>query len=46
MIAFGVLGYFLRKGGFPAASLVLAIILGGFWRGRCRSRFRFPGLIR
>ena len=29
MIAFGVLGYFLRKGGFPAAPLVLAIILGG-----------------
>ncbi len=29
MLAFGVLGYFLRKGGFPAAPLVLAIILGG-----------------
>ena len=29
MIAFGVFGYFLRKGGFPAAPLVLAIILGG-----------------
>lgn len=29
MIAFGVLGYFLRKGGFPAAPLVLALILGG-----------------
>jgi putative tricarboxylic transport membrane protein len=29
MLAFGVFGYFLRKGGFPAAPLVLAIILGG-----------------
>jgi putative tricarboxylic transport membrane protein len=28
MIVFGVLGYFLRKGGFPAAPLVLALILG------------------
>ena len=28
MIAFGVLGYFLRKGGYPAAPLVLALILG------------------
>ncbi len=28
MIGFGVLGYFLRKGGFPAAPLVLALILG------------------
>ena len=28
MIVFGVMGYFLRKGGFPAAPLVLALILG------------------
>jgi putative tricarboxylic transport membrane protein len=28
MLAFGVLGYFLRKGRFPAAPLVLAMILG------------------
>jgi putative tricarboxylic transport membrane protein len=28
MIAFGVLGYLLRKGGFPAAPLILAMILG------------------
>jgi putative tricarboxylic transport membrane protein len=28
MVVFGVLGYFLRKGGFPAAPLVLAMILG------------------
>jgi putative tricarboxylic transport membrane protein len=28
MLAFGVLGYLLRKGGFPAAPLVLAMILG------------------
>jgi putative tricarboxylic transport membrane protein len=28
MIIFGVLGYFLRKGGFPAAPLILALILG------------------
>jgi putative tricarboxylic transport membrane protein len=28
MILFGVLGYFLRKGGYPAAPLVLAMILG------------------
>jgi putative tricarboxylic transport membrane protein len=28
MIVFGVFGYFLRKGGFPAAPLVLAMILG------------------
>lgn len=28
MVIFGVLGYFLRKGGFPAAPLVLAMILG------------------
>lgn len=28
MVAFGVLGYFLRKGGFPAAPLILAMILG------------------
>ncbi len=29
MAFFGVVGYFLRKGGFPAAPLVLAMILGG-----------------
>jgi len=29
MLVFGVLGYFLRKGGFPMAPLALAIILGG-----------------
>jgi len=29
MILFGVLGYFLRRGGYPAAPLVLAMILGG-----------------
>jgi putative tricarboxylic transport membrane protein len=28
MLLFGVAGYFLRKGGFPAAPLVLAMILG------------------
>jgi putative tricarboxylic transport membrane protein len=28
MVFFGVLGYALRKGGFPAAPLVLALILG------------------
>jgi putative tricarboxylic transport membrane protein len=28
MVVFGAVGYFLRKGGFPAAPLVLAIILG------------------
>jgi putative tricarboxylic transport membrane protein len=28
MVVFGILGYFLRKGGFPAAPLVLALILG------------------
>jgi putative tricarboxylic transport membrane protein len=28
MMFFGVLGYFLRKGGFPAAPMVLAMILG------------------
>jgi putative tricarboxylic transport membrane protein len=28
MIVFGVMGYLLRKGGFPAAPLVLAMILG------------------
>jgi putative tricarboxylic transport membrane protein len=27
MIVFGVIGYFLRKGGFPAAPLILAMIL-------------------
>ena len=28
MMLFGVVGYFLRKGGFPAAPMVLAMILG------------------
>ena len=28
MIVFGVLGYLMRKGGFPAAPMVLAMILG------------------
>jgi putative tricarboxylic transport membrane protein len=28
MMAFGVLGYLLRKGGFPGAPLVLAMLLG------------------
>jgi putative tricarboxylic transport membrane protein len=28
MIVFGILGYVLRKGGFPAAPLILAMILG------------------
>jgi len=29
MIAFRVLRYYLRRGGFPATPLVLVIILGG-----------------
>jgi putative tricarboxylic transport membrane protein len=28
MVVFGVFGYFLRKGGYPAAPLILAMILG------------------
>jgi putative tricarboxylic transport membrane protein len=28
MVAFGVLGYLMRKGGFPPAPLILAMILG------------------
>jgi putative tricarboxylic transport membrane protein len=28
MVAFGVFGYLIRKGGFPAAPLILAMILG------------------
>jgi putative tricarboxylic transport membrane protein len=28
MIGFGIFGYLLRKGGFPAAPLILAMILG------------------
>jgi putative tricarboxylic transport membrane protein len=28
MVAFGVVGYFMRKGGFPPAPLILAMILG------------------
>jgi putative tricarboxylic transport membrane protein len=28
MIVFGVMGYFMRKGGFPAAPFVLSLILG------------------
>ena len=28
MVAFGVVGYLMRKGGFPAAPLILAMILG------------------
>ena len=37
MIVFGVLGYFLRKGGFPAAPLVLAMILGRMLERSCSS---------
>jgi putative tricarboxylic transport membrane protein len=28
MLFFGIFGYFIRKGGFPAAPLILAMILG------------------
>jgi len=28
MIAFGIIGYFMRKGGFPAAPLLLSMVLG------------------
>jgi putative tricarboxylic transport membrane protein len=28
MVVFGVVGYLMRKGGFPAAPLILAMILG------------------
>jgi putative tricarboxylic transport membrane protein len=28
MVAFGVMGYFMRKGGFPPAPLILSMILG------------------
>jgi putative tricarboxylic transport membrane protein len=28
MVAFGVMGYLMRKGGFPPAPLILAMILG------------------
>ena len=42
MIAFGVLGYFLRKG-VPAAPLVLAIILGGLLERSLQKALQVPG---
>lgn len=35
LMLFGVFGYFFRKGGFPFAPLVLALILGENWNWRC-----------
>jgi putative tricarboxylic transport membrane protein len=43
MIAFGVLGYLLRKGGFPAAPLVLALILGGLLERSLRKSLQISG---
>lgn len=43
MIFFGVLGYFLRKGGFPAAPLVLAMILGRILERSVQQALRLSG---
>jgi len=43
MIAFGVLGYFLRKGGFPAAPLVLAMILGKILESSLQNALQVSG---
>jgi putative tricarboxylic transport membrane protein len=43
MVVFGVLGYFLRKGGFPAAPLVLALILGRLLEGSYQQSLKTSG---
>jgi len=43
MLAFGVIGYFLRKLGFPLAPLVLAFILGPFMEKSLRTSLEISG---
>jgi putative tricarboxylic transport membrane protein len=43
MMVFGVLGYLLRKGGFPAAPLVLAIVLGGLFERSLQKTLQMSG---
>jgi len=43
MIVFGVLGYVLRKGGFPAAPLVLALILGKMFEHSVQQALKTSG---
>ena len=43
MILFAVLGYFLRKGGFPAAPMVLAMILGRILELSVQQAFKISG---
>lgn len=43
MVVFGVLGYFLRKGGFPAAPLVLAMILGSILERSLQQSLKVSG---
>jgi putative tricarboxylic transport membrane protein len=43
MIAFGVLGYILRKGGFPPAPLVLALILGKMFEHSVQQALKTSG---
>ncbi len=42
MIVFGVPGYLIRKGGFPVAPMVLAMLLGRSWNGPSSGPYRFP----
>jgi putative tricarboxylic transport membrane protein len=43
MMVFGVVGYFLRKGDFPAAPLVLALILGGILERSVQQSLKVSG---
>jgi putative tricarboxylic transport membrane protein len=43
MLAFGVLGYFLRRGGFPVAPLILALVLGRILESNFMQSLQFSG---
>ena len=38
LVVFGLLGYAMRKLDYPAAPLVLGLVLGDAWSARCASR--------
>jgi putative tricarboxylic transport membrane protein len=43
LAAFGVLGYLMRKNGFPAAPLILGLILGGMMERSMRQALQISG---
>jgi putative tricarboxylic transport membrane protein len=42
-LALGILGYFLKKGGYPIAPIVLGLILGGMFEENFRRAVKLAG---